>query len=82
MTDKTTMLDNLMVLVDRFLAAAAVRERRGLAIVMETEDDSRRDELESIAASVLAYRKCAEELERVLTGEIPPPPNKRWEMRT
>jgi hypothetical protein len=64
------------LLLRRFEAMAEVREKHALERRMNRDGES---SIAAIESAAQAYRRCAEELRRVIEGDTPPPPNHRWD---
>ena len=65
------------LLAERFEAMGNTRRLRGRHL-MRSEDMADRNVASVLSGTASAYLRCAEEVRRVLNGEIPPPVNHEW----
>lgn len=61
--------------VARFERMAEVRRAKAVALIGQGKGNA---VIIALHAAADAYQRCADELARVLAGELPPPPGDRW----
>ena len=81
MTEAMGMSDRLERLVGRFEAMAVVRENTASERRWARQGDGNGGyaAIAGLEAAAQAYRRCADEVRRVMSGEVPPLPNERWD---
>lgn len=67
------------IIVRRFDEMARVREDAALVKRINRREGEEFTTIQSLESAANAYRRCAEEVRRVINGETPAEPGKRWE---